>query len=92
MIPAKIGRTHRILGSGLMVVGLVLMFDALSSGGTGRPSWFFRNSYHDVEWFWGLCALAVGFIWITGRVGWWIVRNLIQLWVHKVWRDTRQRY
>jgi hypothetical protein len=39
-----------------MLIGIVLMFDPLSSG------------------FWGLCVLAVGFIWITGRVGWWIVR------------------
>jgi len=100
MTPSKIGRTHLILGSGLMVIGLVLMFDALSSNeivnwstfAPQRTSWFFRNSYPEVEWFWGLCAPAVGFIWITGRVGWWIVRNLIQLWLHKVWKDTRQRY
>jgi hypothetical protein len=49
--PSKIGRVHLILALGLIVIGLILMFDALSSGATGRPSWFFRNSYHDVEWF-----------------------------------------
>jgi hypothetical protein len=92
MTPSKIGRAHLILGSGLMLFGVILMFDVLSSGGTGQQSWFFRSSYHEVEWFWGLCALAVGFTWVTGRVGWWIVQNLIQLWLHKVWKDTHQRY
>jgi len=102
MTLSKIGRTHLILGSGFMVIGFGLLFDALSSaeteqpiwlGGTGieRSSWFFKYSYSEVEWFWGLCALAVGFIWVTGRVGWWIVRNLIQLWLHKVGKDADTR-
>jgi hypothetical protein len=36
--------------------------------------------------------LAVGLVWITGRIGWWIVRNLIQIWLHKVWKGSRTRY
>ena len=35
------------------------MFDALSS--------------HEPEWPFSLFALAVGTIWIVGRIGWWIV-------------------
>src|SRR5579884_811547 len=83
---AKIGRIHLILPMGLMVIGLVLMFDSLSSGGTGQPSWFFQESGHEWEWFWGLCALFVSIIWIGGRVGWWLVRIIIQLWFHEIWR------
>jgi hypothetical protein len=91
MTPSKIGRVHLILALGLMVIGLILMFDALSSGATGRPSRFFQNSYHDVEWFWGICALFVGVVWIGGRVGWWIVRTVIQWWLHQVWKDSNER-
>jgi hypothetical protein len=87
-----IGRIHLILASGLIAIGLVLMFDALSSGATGQPSWFFQNNYHEIEWFWGLCALAVGVVWIGGRVGWWIVRTIIQWWFRQVLKDTNKRY
>jgi hypothetical protein len=75
-----------------MAMGLTLMFDALSSGATGQPSWFFPESTHDFEWFWGLCALFVGIIWVGGRVGWWIVRTVIQWWFHQAWKDFNQRY
>jgi hypothetical protein len=92
MTPSKIGRTPLILGSGLMAIGLTLMFDALSSGATGQPSWFFQKSPHDWEFLWGLCALAVGVIWVGGRVGWWIVRTVIQWWFHQAWKDTNKRY
>jgi hypothetical protein len=88
----KIGRVHLILASGLIAIGLILMFDALSSGATGRPSWFFQKSYHELEWFWGLCALSVGVIWVGGRVGWWIVRTIIQWWFDQTWKDSNSRY
>jgi hypothetical protein len=94
MTPSKIGRIHLIPSLVLIAIGLILMFDALSSGGTGQPSWIFQKSYHhvEVEWFWGLCALSVGIIWIGGRVGWWIVRTVIQWWFHQAWKDANKRY
>ena len=52
-------RIHVIVSLGLIAIGLVLMFDALSS--------------HKLEWPLSLFALAVGTIWIVGRIGWWIV-------------------
>ena len=52
-------RIHVIVSLGLIAIGLVLMFDALSS--------------HELEWPLSLFALAVGIIWFVGRVGWWIV-------------------
>ena len=52
-------RLHVIFSLGLIALGLVLMFDALSS--------------HELEWPFSLFTLAVGVIWIVGRVGWWIV-------------------
>ena len=61
------------------------MFDALSSGATGQPSWIFQKSYHEVEGAWGLLALAIGIVWVGGRVGWWIVRTVIQWGAHEVW-------
>ena len=52
-------RTHVIVSLALIATGLVLMFDALSS--------------HELEWPLSMFVLAVGIIWIVGRVGWWIV-------------------
>ena len=52
-------RIHVILALGLIAIGLVLVFDALSS--------------HDLEWPLGLFVLVVGVIWLVGRIGWWIV-------------------
>ena len=48
-----------LLALGLIAIGLVLVFDALSS--------------HELEWPLGLFVLAVGVIWGVGRIGWWIV-------------------
>jgi hypothetical protein len=82
--PPRLGRRHLIFGAVLVAIGLTLMFDALSSteaarilNGPMRNSWFFQNSYHDVEWMWGLAALAVATVWVGGSVGWWIVRSLL---------------
>ena len=50
---------HVILSLGLIAIGLVLTFDALSS--------------HELERPLGVFALVVGIIWVVGRVGWWIV-------------------
>ena len=53
-------RIHALLlALGLIALGLVLVFDALSS--------------HALEWPLGLFVLAVGIIWLVGRIGWWIV-------------------
>jgi hypothetical protein len=94
MTPTKIGRVHLILSLGLVAIGFTLMFDAGSSYETLQPptrqSWFFQNSYHDVEWGWGICALFVGVVWVGGRVGWWIVRTIIQWWFHQVWKDSNR--
>ena len=59
-------RIHVIVSLALIAIGLVLMFDALSS--------------HELEWPLSLFVLAVGIIWIVGRVGWWIV-----------WKDSTRR-
>ncbi len=88
---AKIGRIHLILPLGLMAIGLALFFDRLSSGGSGQPSWFFQSYQDNMEALWGLCALFIGIIWIGGRVGWWIVRTVIQWWLHEVWKESRGR-
>jgi hypothetical protein len=66
---AGVGRIHVILPLGLMAIGLILMFDAFSSGATGQPSWFFQKNHHELEWFWGLCAVFAGTIWVGGRDG-----------------------
>ena len=52
-------RIHVIVALGLIAIGLVLVFDALSSYVLARPL--------------GLFALVVGVIWLVGRIGWWIV-------------------
>jgi hypothetical protein len=39
---------------------------------------------------WALIALGVAIVWVGGSVGWWIVRTILQLWVHKVLRDSRR--
>jgi len=54
-----VNRIHTILTLGLIALGLVLVFDALSS--------------HDLEWPLGLSFLVVGVLWLVGRIGWWIV-------------------
>ena len=59
-------RIHVIVSLALIAIGLVLMFDALSS--------------HELEWPFSLFVLAVGIIWLVGRVGWWIV-----------WKDSIRR-
>ena len=89
--PPRLGRGHLLFGAGLLAIGLTLMFDALSSGATGQPSWFFQNSYHDVEWMWGLAALAVATVWVGGSVGWWIVRSIILHWFRQTWKETNPR-
>ena len=52
-------RIHALLALGLIALGLVLVFDALSSHVLERPL--------------GLFALVVGVIWLVGRIGWCIV-------------------
>ena len=47
-------RVHVILALGLVAIGLVLVFDALSS--------------HALEWPLGLFVLVVGVIWLVGRI------------------------
>ena len=101
MTPPRLGRKHLIFGAVITVIGMVLIFDALSSpshivriGGLStiaRDSWFFRDSPHDYEFMWGLFALAGAIVWVGGSVGWWIVRTIIQLWLHKAWRDANPR-
>jgi hypothetical protein len=54
-----VSRIHLLLALGLMAIGLVLVFDALSS--------------HELELPLGLFAPVVGVIWLVGRIGWWIV-------------------
>jgi len=54
-----VNRIHVLIALGLIVIGLVLVFDALSS--------------HDLEWPLGLFALVIGVIWLVGRIGSWIV-------------------
>ena len=54
-----VNQIHVILALGLIAIGLVLVFDALSS--------------HALEWPLGLLVLVVGLIWVIGRIGWWIV-------------------
>jgi len=54
-----VNRIHALLALGFTALGLVLVFDALSSQVLERPL--------------GLFALVVGVIWLVGRIGWWIV-------------------
>jgi hypothetical protein len=68
--PPRLGRGHLLFGAGLVTIGLVLMFDALSAGATGQPSWFVQQRYHEEEWFGGLAALAVAVVRVGGSVGW----------------------
>ena len=59
---AELRRSPRALDLfplGLTAIGLVLVFDALSS--------------HDLEWPLGLLALVGGVIWLVGCLGWWMV-------------------
>ena len=100
MTPPRLSRGHLIFGAVLVMIGIIFIFDAFSSseivhtvGSTTwrtRDSWFFPNSDHDVESLMGLAALAGAVIWVGGSVGWWIVRTIFQLWVHKVLRDSRR--
>ena len=50
---------HALLALGFIALGLVLVFDALSS--------------HTLEWPLGLFVVVVGIIWLVGHIGWWIV-------------------
>jgi hypothetical protein len=54
-----VNRIHALLALGFIALGLVLVFDALSS--------------HAFEWPLGLFVLIVGNIWLVGRIGWRIV-------------------
>ena len=54
-------RIHVLLALALIAIGLVLVFDALST--------------HNLEWPLGLFALVVGVIWLVGCIGWWFVRK-----------------
>jgi hypothetical protein len=54
-----VNRIHVIIALGLIAIGLVLVFDALSSHVLERP----------LGWF----ALIVGVIWLVGRIGSWMV-------------------
>jgi hypothetical protein len=54
-----VNRIDGLLALGLIGIGLVLVFDALSS--------------HALEWPLGLFVLIVGVIWLVGRMGWRIV-------------------
>jgi fucose permease len=49
---APVNWIHVILALALMAIGLVMVFDALSS--------------HDLEWPLGLFVLVVGVVWIIG--------------------------
>ena len=90
MTPPRLSRGHLIFGLGLVAIGLTLMFDALSSASMGQPS-FFQKSYHEVEWAWGLFALAVAIVWVGGSIGWWIVRTILQWWFHQTRKDSNPR-
>ena len=50
---------HALLALDFIALGLVLVFDALSS--------------HALEWPLGLFVVVVGIIWLVGHIGWWIV-------------------
>ena len=52
MYIAPVNWIHVILALGFVLMGLVLVFDALAS--------------HDLEWPMGLFALVVGVVWIIG--------------------------
>jgi hypothetical protein len=56
-----VNRIHVLLALALIAIGLVLVFDALSS--------------HNLELPLGLFALVVGVIWLVGCIGWWFVRK-----------------
>ena len=102
MTPPRLGRKHLIFGAVLTAIGLVLVVDALSTWNiivhtvgsttwTTRNSWFFRESDPGVEWVCGLLAVAVAVVWVGGSVGWWIVRTIIQWWLHQTWKDSNLR-
>jgi hypothetical protein len=81
MIP--IGRAHMIPAMALMATGLVVIFNAAF----GEPSWL---SSHELQGFLGYCLLFVGIIWAGGRLGWWIVRQIIQCWFHQTFGDKNK--
>jgi hypothetical protein len=54
-----VNRIHALLALGFIALGLVPVFDALSS--------------HALEWPLALFVLVVGIVWLVGRIGWWIV-------------------
>jgi len=105
MTPPRLGRGHLIFGAGLVVIGLILIFDAFSSSGMvvpsipgigtiGEPitrnSWFFPHSYPEFEWMWALIALGAAIVWVGGSIGWWIVRTIIWHWFQQTWKDAKQ--
>ena len=100
MTPPRLGRKHLIFGAVLTVIGLALFFDAFSPsyivhiGGLPtrqRDSWFFPNMNGEREAEIGVAAIAVAVVWVRGSIGWCIVRTIIQLWLHKAWRDANPR-
>jgi hypothetical protein len=84
MEPVRIGRAHMIPAMVLVAVGLVVVFNAAF----GEPSWL---ASHELQAFLGYCALFAGIIWAGGRVGWWIVRHIIQWWFHHTFSDANKR-
>ena len=84
MEPVHIGRAHMIPAMVLVAIGLIAMFNAAF----GEPSWLHS---HELQWFLGLCALFVGIIWVGGRVGWWIVRHIIQWYLHQALSDSNKQ-
>jgi hypothetical protein len=88
--PPRLGRGHLLFGAGMVAIGLVLIFDTFSAAGTGQR-WFFQHSYPEVEWAWGLAALAVAVVWVGGSVGWWIVRSIVWHWFRQTWKETNPR-
>jgi len=84
MDPVRIGRGHMIPAMALVALGLVVIGNAAF----GEPSWL---SSHELQGFLGYCALFAGIIWAGGRVGWWIVRHIIQWWLHQTFSDANKR-
>jgi hypothetical protein len=84
MGPTRIGRGHMIAATALVTIGFILM----SNAAFAVPSWL---SSSELQWCLGLGALFGGIIWAAGRVGWWIVRHIIQWWLHQTFSCTAKR-
>ena len=98
--PPRLGRRHLIFGAVLTLIGLTLFFDSFSPeqavyiGGLltwQRNSWFFPTINHESEADLGAIAVAIAVVWVGGTVGWWIVRTILQVWFHKLWREETRR-